>query len=118
MQKTSEFKIVGTMFNALISKMDKDDINEILFNWNESELNDDGTEIRIFVNTRERGPKTGGASRVKKTEFFNWLLSDAPFDVKVYGEKIREDNDWSTLITKARECCSANNTSGLRMTGI
>ena len=84
------------MFN-----MSRDDINEILANWNESELSDDDT-IVTYTDSRSRGPRTGGADIVDKSEFITWLLSDAPFDTKVYGEKIREDKHWVELIEKAR----------------
>jgi hypothetical protein len=46
----------------------------------------------------------GGADIVDKSEFIAWLLSDAPVDTKVYGEKIQEDQHWVELIEKARSC--------------
>lgn len=89
-------------FLALITKMRIEDVNEILYNWNESELNDANTEILIYVDSRANGPRTGGADIVDKTEFINWLLSDAPFDTEIYGDDIREDEHWVGLVEKAR----------------
>jgi hypothetical protein len=36
---------VGKAFNAIVKGMGRDDIGEILFNWNESQLNEDGDKI-------------------------------------------------------------------------
>lgn len=95
-------KSANKAFLLLISRMDNDEINEILFNWNESELNEDGTEILIYVDSRADGPRTGGADVVDKKEFIDWLLSDAPFDTEIYGEDIGGDEHWRGLIEKAR----------------
>ena len=89
-------------FNNLVSQFDFENINEILYNWNESEISEDGTEILIYVDSRSNGPRTGGADRVDKKEFIDWLLSDAPFDEEVFGSEIREDEHWVGLIEKAR----------------
>jgi hypothetical protein len=96
------------MFIALIDNMSRDDINDILLSWNESQLNDDDTEIIVYTDSRSNGPHTGGADIVDKAEFFAWLLSDAPFDTKVYGEKIRKDEHWVELIGEARSAEEQN----------
>jgi hypothetical protein len=88
-------------FAALLENISRDDINEILSNWNDSELSEDDT-IVTYTDSRANGPRTGGADIVDKTEFFDWLLSDAPFDTKFYGEKIREDEHWVEMIERAR----------------
>ena len=54
-------KRAGELFHVLVDKFGKDDLNAILDNWNESELNEDGTEILIYVDSRAYGPRTGGA---------------------------------------------------------
>jgi hypothetical protein len=90
-------------FNNLITNLDRDDFNEILFNWNESELNEDGSEILIYADSRSLGPRTGGANIVDKKEFINWLMSEEPFNSDIYGRDIREDKHWTDLIVKSRE---------------
>ena len=97
---------MNMIFQKLIDQIDTEDINEILFNWNESELNADGTEILIYVDSRSDGPRTGGADKVDKKEFIDWLVSDAPFDPSVYGKDILEDEHWIGLIGKARQLIS------------
>jgi hypothetical protein len=83
--------------------MDREDVNKILSNWNESELNEDGSEILIYVDSRGCGPRTGGADKVDKSEFIEWLKSEAPFDITIYGKDILEDREWTELIGKARQ---------------
>jgi hypothetical protein len=101
MEKEKAVKDADSIFARLLQSLGEDDLNEILFNWNESELNEDGTEIFIYVDSRAYGPQTGGADKVDKS-FIEWLLSDAPFDMSVYGKDILEDKEWSDLIGKAR----------------
>lgn len=36
---------VGKAFKAIVNGIGRDDLGEILFNWNESELNEDGSKI-------------------------------------------------------------------------
>lgn len=95
------------MFESIVTQMDVADINEILSNWNESELSDDGSEILVYTDSRSDGPRTGGADKVDASEFINWLLSDAPFDTNIYGKDIASDPEWKALIEKARS--AANN---------
>ncbi len=93
-------------FNKICEVLGFENVNEILFNWNESELSEDGSEILIYVDSRSYGPKTGGSDKVEKKEFIDWLKSDGPFDPEVYGEDIGDDNDWLRLIEKARNIIS------------
>ena len=39
-------------------------------------------------------------------KFLAWLLSEYPFDEKVYDVNIRNDTEWSALIRRAREVAS------------
>jgi hypothetical protein len=90
-------------FQKLVKNLNKDDIEQLLFTWNESELNETETEILIYVDSRANGPRTGGANKVDKSELIDWLNSEAPFDTKTYGEDIRDDQEWVSLINRARE---------------
>jgi len=103
MGKEKAVKDADSSFERLLHNLGEDDLNEILFNWNESGLNEDGTEIFIYVDSRAYGPQTGGADKVDKSEFIEWLLSNAPFDTTVYGKEILEDKEWAELIGKAKE---------------
>jgi hypothetical protein len=90
-------------FHKLVQNLNKDDISQLLLTWNESELDEAENEIVIYVDSRAYGPRTGGANKVDKSELINWLNSEAPFDTKTYGEDIRDDHDWVSLINRARE---------------
>jgi hypothetical protein len=103
------------IFDSLLSKMDREDINEILSNWNESELNEDGTEILIYVDSRSDGPRTGGADKVEKAEFIDWLLSKGPFNTSVYGKDILQDKNWTSLIEKARSYIDLNQETRIKL---
>lgn len=96
---------VGNAFNALVKGIALDDIGEILFNWNESQLNEDGDKIISYPGRDGRFSrgKEGGKVIIGKREFLAWLFSDAPFDEKVYGANIRSDSEWTALIVRARE---------------
>ncbi len=95
---------VGKAFNAIAKGLGRGDIGEILFNWNESQLNEDGDKIINYPGRdgRYSRGKEGGKVIIGKREFLAWLLSDAPFDVKVYGANIGSDPEWTTLIRRAR----------------
>ena len=84
-------------FGKSFSKIGKDDLNELLANWNGSELSEDGT--RIVVRDRRGG---GGSYSQTKGEFFDWLFSD-----KVFGG-IAEDAraEWQAVVNRAREKAS------------
>lgn len=96
---------VGRAFNAIVEKIGHDDIGEILFNWNESQLNEDCDKIICYPGRDGRYSvgKEGGKVVISKREFLAWLLSDDPFDEKVYGANIRNDPEWTGLIRRARE---------------
>ena len=96
---------VGKAFNAVIKGLCRDDIGEILFNWNESELNYDGDRIICYPGRdgRYSPSKEGGKSYVSKREFLAWIFSDNPFDEKEYGLEIRNNLEWVSLIQRARD---------------
>ena len=96
---------VGKAFNAVVNSIGRDDVDEILFNWNESKLNEDGHKIICYPGRDGRFSrgKEGGKVIVGKREFLAWLLSDSPFDENVYGANIRNDAQWTGLIQWARE---------------
>ncbi len=97
----------GKTFNAIAQGIGRDDIGEILFNWNESQLNFDGDRIIGYPGKDGRFTrgKEGGKVNISKRAFLDWLLSDNPFDKNVYGANIRNDAQWTGLIQRARECC-------------
>ena len=95
---------VGKAFNAIAKGIGHNDLGEILFNWNESQLNEEGDKIVGYPGrdgVYSRG-KEGGKVNVSKREFLDWLVSDKPFDEKVYGANIRNDAHWTGLIQRAR----------------
>jgi len=96
---------VGKAFNAITKGIGLNDIGEILFNWNESQLNEDGDKIICYPGRDGRFShgKEGGKVIISKRGFLAWLLSDDPFDEKVYGVNIRSDTEWTALIQRARE---------------
>jgi hypothetical protein len=96
---------VGKMFIGIVKAMGRDDASEILFNWNESQLNLDGDMIIGYPGRDgifSRG-KEGGKVNISKREFLDWLLSESPFDKNVYGANISSDAQWLGLIQRARE---------------
>lgn len=101
---------VGKAFNSIINGIGRNDLGEILFNWNESQLNEDGDRIISYPGRDgifSRG-KEGGKVNISKREFLTWLSSDNPFDEKVYGANIRNDAQWTGLIQRAREAVFNN----------
>jgi hypothetical protein len=96
---------VGKAFNAIVNCIGRDDLDEILFNWNDSKLHEDGEKIICYPGRDGRFSrgKEGGKVIVGKREFLTWLMSDSPFDEYVYGANIRNDAQWSGLIQRARE---------------
>lgn len=96
---------VGRAFKAVVKEMGRDDIGEILFNWNESELNLDGDRIIAYPGRdgRYSRGKEGGKVNIGKREFLAWLFSDNPFDEKIYGAEIRSNIEWMDLIYRARD---------------
>jgi hypothetical protein len=101
---------VGKAFNAIVKGIGINDLGEILFNWNESQLNEDGDKIIGYPGrdgVYSKG-KEGGKVNISKREFLQWLLSDNPFDEKVYGANIRNDAHWTGLIQRARDSVQIN----------
>lgn len=98
---------VGKAFNTIAQRIGRDDIGEILFNWNESQLNFNGDRIIGYPGKDGRFTrgKEGGKVNISKREFLDWLLSDSPFDKIIYGANIRNDAQWTGLIQRARKCC-------------
>ena len=96
---------IGKAFNTVFNNIGRDDMDEILFNWNESKLNEDGHKIICYPGRDGRFSrgKEGGKVIIGKREFLTWLLSDSPFDENVYGANIRNDAQWIGLIRRARE---------------
>lgn len=96
---------VGKAFNAIIDGIGRGDVGEILLNWNDSRLNEDGDKIICYPGRDGRFSlgKEGGKVIISKRQFLTWLMSDEPFDEKVYGANIRNDPDWTALIRRARE---------------
>jgi hypothetical protein len=97
-------KKAAVAFKAILDRVDRDDVADILLNWNDSELSEDGSKIIQYVG-RDREYShgaTGGKSTVSKKEFLAWLLSEAPFDEGVYGKGIRMEADWVKKINSAR----------------
>lgn len=101
---------VGKAFNAIVKGIGRNDIGEILFNWNESQLNLDGDRIIAYPGRDgifSRG-KEGGKINISKREFLDWLVGDRPFDENIYGANIRNDAQWTCLIKRARETAFNN----------
>lgn len=92
-------------FKAILEKIGRDDLTDLLLNWDDCEISEDGKNIIQYLG-RDREyshGKQGGKTRVSKTDFLNWLLSDAPFDEKIYSSNIRSDTDWTQKIEAARQ---------------
>ncbi len=101
---------VGKAFNAVVNGIGHNDLGEILYNWNESQLNEDGDRIIGYPGRDgifSRG-KEGGKINISKREFITWLSSDNPFDTSVYGANISDDIQWTGLIHRAREAAFNN----------
>lgn len=96
---------VGKAFKAVVKGIGRDDIGEILFNWNESELNLDGDKVIAYPGRdgRYSRGKEGGKVIISKREFLAWLFSDNPFDERIYGADIRSNIEWVDLIHRARD---------------
>jgi len=101
---------VGKAFNAIAKGIGRNDLGEILFNWNESQLNEEGNKIVGYPGrdgVYSRGQE-GGKVYISKRGFLEWLISDKPFDEKVYGGNIRNNAHWAGLIQRAREAAFNN----------
>lgn len=102
---------VGKIFKNIVENLsnvegaDAMDIDGLLMNWNNSELNDDRDQIVSYPGRDGvySAGKEGGKVRVSKKSFIEWILSDQPFNEKVYGKNIRNDIHWVTAIETARK---------------
>lgn len=94
----------ATAFKAIVDHVGRGDVVDILLNWDDCELSDDGSRIvRYIGRDREYSHGAeGGKVTVSKKEFLAWLLSGAPFDESVYGKGIRREVDWVRKIDSAR----------------
>ena len=97
-------KGTSTAFKLITSNLTRDDLTDILFNWNESELSADGERIIKYVGRDRqysRGSE-GGKALIDTKEFIAWLFSDAPFAETIYGSNIKSDIEWRRQIGLAR----------------
>ncbi len=81
MNKSLETKIAAEAFGAILKKLGRDDLIDILLNWDDCEISEDGKNIIQYLG-RDREysyGKQGGKTKVSKIDFLDWLLSDAPF---------------------------------------
>ena len=98
-------------FSKVLDAIGRDSLEDILCNWNDYELSDDGKEIICYIGRdREYSKgKDGGKVNISKKEFIEWLLGEGPFDQAVYGPDIRADADWSPKILAARRATGLRN---------
>lgn len=104
MENLLSSKKAAAAFRAIVTSLGRDDVSDILLNWNDYELSEDGTKIYCYVG-RDREYSQGadrGKMTISKTKFIEWLLSDGPFDEEVYGADIRSNSEWVTIIDAAR----------------
>jgi len=96
-------KKISEHFNNLVKGMDRDAVEELLYDWDEAGLNEDGDRL-VRIGDFSRGdPKgVGTTSRLSKGEFINWLNSEAPFDETKYGKNIRNNKEYVDRINQAR----------------
>ena len=105
MNNTLDTKTAAEAFGAILKKLGRDDLIDILLNWDDCEISEDGKNIIQYLG-RDREysyGKQGGKTKVSKIDFLDWLLSDAPFDEKTYGADIRGDAEWTQKIEAARQ---------------
>ena len=115
--------VVGKIFKDIVEKLsnvdgaDAMDIDGLLLNWNNSELNEDRDQIISYPGRdgAYSSGKEGGKVRVSKKSFIEWILSEKPFDEKVYGNDIHNDKEWCTAIESARK--SINDVTGRPIVG-
>lgn len=97
-------KAAGEAFRRMVAQAE-DDLHAVLFNWDDSRLNEDKDGIVSYPgrdSEYSRG-KDGGRVKVSKRAFLDWLASDGPFDTKVYGPEIERDAEWRGQIERLRE---------------
>jgi hypothetical protein len=97
-------KKIGEAFNRLVNEA-RDDFEEVMSNWQSGVfLNEDKDKLITYPGRDQafsRG-KEGGKVTVTKKEMIEWLMSDGPFDEKVYGPDIRNDKQWVAQIERLR----------------
>jgi len=101
-------KSVSDIFKTLVKEMsdtENQGIDGLLMNWNDSELNEDRDNIKGYVGRDRIYSKgtEGGAHRVGKRDFIEWVQSKEPFNEKIYGKDIRNDSEWVDAVEQARE---------------
>jgi len=102
---------VGKVFKSIVENLsnvdgaDAMDIDGLLMNWNNSELNEDRDQIINYPGRdgAYSSGKEGGKVKVSKKSFIEWILSEKPFDEKIYGKDIRSDKEWTKAIETARK---------------
>ncbi len=102
--------VVGKIFKNIVENLsnvegaDAMDIDGLLMNWNNSELNDDRDQIVSYPGRDGvySFGKEGGKVRISKKSLIEWLLSDEPFNEKVYGRDIHNNEEWTKAIEIAR----------------
>lgn len=92
---------LGAIFQRMVTEA-PNELAAVLFNWNESELDEDKTGIVRHPGRDARYSRgaDGGKDRVKISDLVAWLKSDAPFDSKTYGPRI--DPEWRYQVTRLR----------------
>jgi len=96
-------KKISDAFESIIDNLDRADLDEILLNWDDVELNNEGNLVRDRGRNRESPcAKRFAKRKVRKQEFLDWLVSNSPFDEAIYGPAIRSDVDWRRKIEMAR----------------
>jgi hypothetical protein len=97
-------KNIGEAFNRLVANA-RDDFEDVMSNWQSGVfLNDDKDKLITYPGRDQafsRG-KEGGKVTVTKKEMIEWLMSDGPFDEKVYGPNIKNDKQWVGQIERLR----------------
>jgi hypothetical protein len=94
---------VGQSFRSMVQEA-REDLEGVLYNWQEAELSPDGERIvlRPGRDARFSKGKDGGKVGGSKGEFLAWLTSDAPFDPAVYGKDIGNDAEWRRQVEALR----------------
>lgn len=95
-------KNVNSYFTNLVDNA-RSELENVLDGWQEAKLNEDGTGIISNPFSREAPKGSGPTVKLGKSEFFDWLYSDKPFDTKMYGEGIADNAEWKADIEKLRE---------------
>jgi hypothetical protein len=94
---------IARIFGQMVKRAENE-MTSVLFNWNDSQLNEDKDKIIMYPGRDQRfvRGKEGGKSNVSKAEFIDWLMSEGPFDTSVYGEEITSDEKWRNEIETLR----------------